>query len=64
MKVEIINHDHLAINLNLDTIPRIDETINIALSEGGSISGVVNFIEHNISQNNNDHYVIIFLRPA
>ncbi|MDY7373257.1 hypothetical protein UE233_11505 [Acinetobacter oleivorans] len=63
MKVEIINYDHLSINLNLDVIPRIGETINIALSDEVSISGVVNIIEHNISQQNNDHYVIIFLRP-
>ncbi|HAV4218492.1 MULTISPECIES: hypothetical protein [Acinetobacter calcoaceticus/baumannii complex] len=63
MKVEIINHDHLSINLNLEVIPRIGETINIALSDEDSISGIVNIIEHNISKHNNDHYVIIFLRP-
>jgi hypothetical protein len=63
MKVEIINHDHLSIDLNLEIIPRIGETVNIALLEGGNISGVVENIEHNINQHNDDHYAIVFLKP-
>lgn len=64
MKVEIINHDHLSIIMDMNYIPRIGETILLSTREKEVVEGVVDDIEHWLYENGpNDSQVTIYLRP-
>lgn len=64
MRVEIINHDHLSVTMDMDYIPRIGETILLTTNENGVINGVVNDIEHWLFEGGSrDTQVTIYLRP-
>lgn len=63
MQVEIISHDHLAIDANLEIIPRIGEYFIGSNLNGVEVSGTVRDIEHSYNATQGRHSIRVHLKP-
>lgn len=62
MKVEIIGHDFLAIDADLEVIPRIGETFIGTTQNGDEVSGTVRDVEHSYNTIKREHSIRVYLR--
>lgn len=63
MKVEIISHDHLAIDADLEVVPRIGEIFSGTTEHGDEVSGTVRDVEHSYNAVKCEHHIRVFLKP-
>ena len=63
MQVEIINHDHLAIDADLDVVPRIGEIFTGTTEHGDEVSGTVRDVEHSYNPARGGHSNREYLKP-
>ena len=63
MQVEIINQDHLAIDADLEVVPRIGESFIGSTQNGDEVSGTVRDVEHSYNSVKREHYIRVFLKP-
>lgn len=63
MRVEIINHDHLTVEADLDVLPRIGESFICSTKDGFKFSGTVRDIEHSYNASKGNHSIIVYLKP-
>ena len=63
MQVEIINHDHLAIDADLEVVPRIGEIFNGTTEHGDEVSGTVRDVEHSYNAARGGHSIRVYLKP-
>lgn len=61
MQVEIINHDHLAIDADLEVVPRIGEIFNSTTENGDKVSGTVRDVEHSYNALRREHSIRVYL---
>ncbi|EZQ11649.1 hypothetical protein [Acinetobacter sp. Ver3] len=62
MKVEIISHDHLAIDADLEVVPRIGEIFSGTNENGDEVSGTVRDVEHSYNAVKREHHIRVFLK--
>lgn len=63
MQVEIISHDHLAIDADLEVIPRMGESFIGSNKNGDEVSGTVRDVEHSYNAAKGDHSIRVYLKP-
>lgn len=63
MQVEIISHEHLAVDADLEVVPRIGESFLGSTKDGDAVSGTVSDIEHCYNAAKGKHSIRVFLKP-
>ncbi|KAF1022830.1 MAG: hypothetical protein GAK29_03087 [Acinetobacter bereziniae] len=63
MRVEIASLQQGAIEVELQLLPRIGETLKVMYGADAEVKGEVTAVEHYINQHANDHKVILTIRP-
>lgn len=61
MKVEIISHDHLPIDADLEILPRVGESFNGSTLNGEKVSGIVRDVEHSYNAIKQEHMIRVYL---
>ena len=61
MQVEIINHDFLAIDADLEVVPRIGEIFTGTTENGDEVSGTVRDVEHSYNALRREHSIRVYL---
>lgn len=63
MQVEIISHDHLAIDADMEVVPRIGELFIGSTKHGDEVSGTVRDVEHSYNAAKSEHSIRVYLKP-
>ncbi|ENU36030.1 hypothetical protein [Acinetobacter parvus] len=63
MQVEIVGHDLLAIDANLEVLPRIGESFLGVTRHGEEVSGTVRDVEHSYNAARGEHSIRVYLKP-
>ena len=63
MRVEIQGVPQSGIEVELQLLPRIGETIKVMYGADAEVQGQVTGLEHYINQHANEHKVILTIRP-
>lgn len=63
MRVEIEGVPQGAIEVELQLLPRIGETIKVMYGADAEVKGEVTEVEHYINQHANDQKIILIIRP-
>lgn len=64
MRVEIEGVPQGSIEVELQLLPRIGETIKVLYGTDAEVKGQVTGLEHYINQHANEHKVILTIRPV
>lgn len=64
MRVEIEGVHQGAIEVELQLLPRIGETIKVMYGADAEVTGEVTGLQHYINQHANEHKVILTIRPV
>ena len=64
MRVEIYGVPQGTIEVELQLLPRIGETIKVMYGADAEVKGEVKGVEHYIHQHANEHKVILTIRPV
>ena len=64
MRVEIEGVPQGTIEVELQLLPRIGETIKVLYGADAEVKGQVTGLEHYINQHANEHKVILTIRPV
>lgn len=64
MRVEIEGVHQGAIEVELQLLPRIGETIRVMYGADAEVTGEVTGLQHYINQHANEHKVILTIRPV
>ena len=65
MKVEIINHDHTCVMLDLEAVPRAGETVLVKINDSDTIEGVVDRVDHWLfKEDPTKNQVTVYLKPS
>lgn len=64
MRVEIEGVPQGTIEVELQLLPRIGETIKVLYGTDAEVKGQVTGLEHYINQHANEHKVILTIRPV
>ncbi|ENV32053.1 hypothetical protein [Acinetobacter gerneri] len=63
MRVEIEGLQQGSIEVELQSIPRIGETVKVMYGADAEVKGEVTEVNHYINQHANEHKVILTIRP-
>lgn len=63
MRVEIEGLQQGSIEVELQAIPRIGETVKVMYGADAEVKGEVTEVNHYINQHANEHKVILTIRP-
>ncbi|MBI0393370.1 hypothetical protein [Acinetobacter bereziniae] len=63
MRVEIAGLQQGAIEVELQLLPRIGETLKVMYGADAEVKGEVTAVEHYINQHANEHKVILKISP-
>ncbi|MCH4245306.1 hypothetical protein [Acinetobacter gerneri] len=63
MRIEIEGLQQGSIEVELQSIPRIGETVKVMYGADAEVKGEVTEVNHYINQHANEHKVILTIRP-